>query len=493
MLEHSEGQVPSGCACEAATRRADAVRAPRQFDPSSDGEGRCVSREFRNRLPAPAPSRHRSASPDGAPLRLLLIEDNRVDACVIRECLACADDASIELEAVQHLSTGLSRLKDGGFDAVVLDLNLPDSEGVDTVIRTHACVPRTPIIVLTGIKDKRAALQAVREGAEDYLCKNELEPKLLLRTVRYAIERAAHRHVDKKLQDEETRYRRLLEAVTSYTYSVTFDDGASFTRHGLGCLATTGYSPDEYAADSYLWFRVVHPDDRERVTRYVAGILAGEKLPPIEHRILHKDGSTRWIRNTIIHGYDALGRLSGYDGVVEDISQRKQAEEAEQAARRELQAQRVLRIASDRLRSLGEMVTSIAHELKQPLFGVRGLAEHLLIANARDAVLEKMSAGGTASPPRPIRLRTLACCRQGHERTEIQVIDEGSGIPNNLLARVFEPFFTTKGPDQGTGIGLTVCKQIVEQFGGTIGITSQAGLGTTVTLSFPAEAQDGKA
>ena len=76
----------------------------------------------------------------------------------------------------------------------------------------------------------------------------------------------AHRQAEEQFKDEETRYRRLLEAITSYTYSVTFDDGASFMRHGLGCLATTGYSPDEYAADFYLWIRIVHPEDREMVT-----------------------------------------------------------------------------------------------------------------------------------------------------------------------------------------------------------------------------------
>jgi sigma-B regulation protein RsbU (phosphoserine phosphatase) len=272
--------------------------------------------------------RHRSSPHEGELLRLLLIEDNPVDACVIRECLASTDEVSIELEHVRQLSTGLSRLKDGRFHAVVADLNLSDSEGIDTVIRIHAFDPRIPIVVLTGVDEKLVALQVVRAGAEDYLCKNDLEPKLLVRTIRYAVERVAHRQAKEQFKGEEQRYRRLLEAITSYTYSVTFDNGASFTRHGLGCLATTGYSPDEYAADYYLWIRIVHPDDREKVTQYVARILTGEKLSPIEHRILHKDGSTLWIRNTIIHRYDERGRLSGYDGVVEDITERKRAEEA---------------------------------------------------------------------------------------------------------------------------------------------------------------------
>ena len=186
---------------------------------------------------------------------------------------------------------------------------------------------------MTGAEEKQTALQAVRAGAEDYLCKSELEPKLLLRAIHYAIERAARRQAEEQFKDEERRYHDLLEAITSYAYSVTFDNGGTFTRHGLGCLAATGYSPDEYAADYYLWIRIVHPDDQEMVRQYVARILAGEKLPAIEHRILHKDGSTRWIRNTIIHRYDERGRLLGYDGLVEDVSQRRQAEQALREAR----------------------------------------------------------------------------------------------------------------------------------------------------------------
>ena len=269
-------------------------------------------------------------------LRILLIEDNPMDAQVIRECLAHTSEVHIELEHADRLSAGLVRLADGRFDGVLVDLTLPDSSGLETLTRVHDCNPRIPIVVLTGLNPQEFGLQAMKAGAEDYLAKDDLEPKLLLRTICYAIQRARHRQADqeyrdcaeKTLRESEQRYRRLLEAITSYTYSVTFADGALFTHHGLGCLATTGYSPDEYAADFYLWIRIVHPDDRERVMQYVAGILAGEKLPPIEHRILHKDGSTRWIRDTIIHRYDERGQLLGYDGVVEDVSERKKAEQA---------------------------------------------------------------------------------------------------------------------------------------------------------------------
>ena len=75
----------------------------------------------------------------------------------------------------------------------------------------------------------------------------------------------------------------------------------------------------------------------------------------------------------------------------------------------------------------------------------------------------------------------------GADRGVIQVIDEGVGIPPEILPKVFEPFFTTKPPNQGTGIGLAVCKHIVEQFGGTIEIESEPGRGTTVTIVLPVQ------
>jgi sigma-B regulation protein RsbU (phosphoserine phosphatase) len=208
-----------------------------------------------------------------------------------------------------------------------VDLNLPDSSGLETLAQVHDRNPQIPIVVLTGLSPQKFGLQAMEAGAEEYLAKDDLEPKLLVRTVRYAIERAGHRRADQQYQEEAGRYRRLLGAITSYTYSVTFDDGMpASSEHTLGCLATTGYSPKEYAANPYLWIQMVHPDDREMVRQYVAQVHTGEKVPPIEHRILHKNGSTHWIRNTAILRYDDAGILVGYNGLVEDISERKRVE-----------------------------------------------------------------------------------------------------------------------------------------------------------------------
>ena len=273
---------------------------------------------------------------DSARLRLLLIEDNPIDARVIGGYLAQAKGVATELETVELLSLGMDRLRDGHFDALLLDLNLPDSMGLGTVEQVHACHPKVPIVVLTGEDAEGLALQAVQAGAEDYLSKSELDPKLLLRMIRYAIERAGHRRADQEYRDRaekttgenERRYRELLAAVTNYTYSVTLENGLPVaTDHSWGCFSITGYTPEDYKADPYLWIKMVHPADQETVRQYVAAILGGEKVPAIEHRIIRPDGAVRWLRDTIVPHHDDE-MLVRYDGLVEDVTDRRRAEQS---------------------------------------------------------------------------------------------------------------------------------------------------------------------
>jgi sigma-B regulation protein RsbU (phosphoserine phosphatase) len=139
----------------------------------------------------------------------------------------------------------------------------------------------------------------------------------------------SHRkQIEAELRASEQRYRELLEAVTSYTYSLEIRDGVpQSTVHSAGCLASTGYAPDDFAADPYLWINMVHPDDRELVRQHAAHVLAESGNGAVEHRILHRNGSTRWVRHKIVSHRDGGGRLVRNDGVVEDITERKVAEE----------------------------------------------------------------------------------------------------------------------------------------------------------------------
>ncbi|HEY5996499.1 MAG TPA: PAS domain S-box protein, partial [Candidatus Deferrimicrobiaceae bacterium] len=135
------------------------------------------------------------------------------------------------------------------------------------------------------------------------------------------------RRSETALRESEQRYRQMLESVTSYIYTVNVEKGrAVSTVHGKACAAVTGYTAEEFAASPFLWYEMVHDADKSMVLAQSARVIAGGRPEPIEHRIRHKSGRTVWIRNTVVPRFDAQGGLVSYDGLIEDISERKQAE-----------------------------------------------------------------------------------------------------------------------------------------------------------------------
>jgi two-component system, sensor histidine kinase and response regulator len=120
--------------------------------------------------------------------RVLLIEDNPDDACLLREALDEAKE-QIQLVHVGQLEDAAKLLGQESFQIILLDLSLPDSQGIETLVRVQGQAPTAPIVVLTGLDDDNIALQAVRAGAQDYLVKGEIDARNLLRAIRYASER----------------------------------------------------------------------------------------------------------------------------------------------------------------------------------------------------------------------------------------------------------------------------------------------------------------
>jgi len=146
-------------------------------------------------------------------LRILLIEDNAAEAALIEELLAEVNNAPFELIAVKRLAQGLEYLNAEDLDVVLLDLSLPDSMGLETVVQVKTQAADIPIVVLTALNDGAVALEALREGAQDYLIKGNFEGDLLVRAIRYAIERQRDRKAIQQQVEREQLLARMLNRI----------------------------------------------------------------------------------------------------------------------------------------------------------------------------------------------------------------------------------------------------------------------------------------
>lgn len=184
------------------------------------------------------------------------------------------------------------------------------------------------------------------------------------------------RIIGKSLENSEKRFRRLIESVTDYIFTVKIENYKPVaTTHGPGCIAVTGYTSEEYAKDPNLWYHMIYEEDKKSVTEHVDKILLGETVPYIEHRIIHKDGSIRWVKNTMVPHYDKKGILVAYDGLITDITERKKLEGQ-------------LR-QSQKMEAIGQIAGSIAHDFNNILTAIIGYASLLQMKMRKDDPLRR--------------------------------------------------------------------------------------------------------
>lgn len=149
-------------------------------------------------------------------IKVLLIEDNPGDARLIEEMLKEADLSGYYIKAFTQLSHGIKAVLSAPYNIILLDLNLPDSQGLETLTRIYESVSDTAIIILTGTDDQDTAVDALRKGAQDYLVKDQLNADLLARSIRYSIERKQIEQVlVKREQELEIKTEDLEDANTA--------------------------------------------------------------------------------------------------------------------------------------------------------------------------------------------------------------------------------------------------------------------------------------
>ncbi|MDO8356093.1 MAG: response regulator [Nitrospirota bacterium] len=146
-------------------------------------------------------------------MHILLIEDNPGDIRLLQEYLKEGSTCRFQITQADRLSIGLERLAEARFDAVLLDLSLPDSQGIDTLLRLHGAAKGVPIVVLTGTEDDVLGVQLIQAGAQDYLVKGQVTGHLLIRSIRHAAERKRAEEALQRALGELRALTRKMEAV----------------------------------------------------------------------------------------------------------------------------------------------------------------------------------------------------------------------------------------------------------------------------------------
>ncbi|HXG48063.1 MAG TPA: PAS domain-containing protein [Methylomirabilota bacterium] len=255
-------------------------------------------------------------------LKVLLIEDNPGDARLLAELLWDPSGAGFELDPVDTLAAGLEKVRQGGVDLVLLDLSLPDSLGIDTFKKAQACAPHLPIIVLSGLDDEALAIKTVHEGAQDYIVKGLVDTRLLVRSMRYAIER---KRIEEELARERDLFHTLMDNLPDRIY---FKDAQSrFTRINRAVAAQfkLAHPREAVGKTDFDFFAPEHAEaalaDEQKVMR------TGESIIAKTEREILPDGTVTWASTSKLPLKDKQGRIIGNFGLSRDVTELKRIED----------------------------------------------------------------------------------------------------------------------------------------------------------------------
>ncbi|MFA6019342.1 MAG: EAL domain-containing protein [Rhodospirillales bacterium] len=262
-----------------------------------------------------------AAGREGArPLRVLMVEDNPGDARLVSIMLA-ESPVAFEAREARRLDEALTLLAAENFDVALLDLGLPDSLGLDTLRRVMVAAPSLPIVILTGNADDRMAMEALEQGAQDYLVKGWGGAEALQRAIRYAIERG---RTEEKLKQSESMFRAIFEQA-ALGISL-FDAELKLVAVNNAIERTLGYESGKLLGQTAIGF--TYADDVAVTERLTQDLMAGKcDHATQEKRYIKADGSVIWGRMTLSPVRDSLGQVKMGLAIVENIDERKKLEE----------------------------------------------------------------------------------------------------------------------------------------------------------------------
>ncbi len=470
--------------------------------------------------------------------KILLVQVDEDDYALIRYLLSQIKGTAYALEWESNYEDAFKKICRFEHDVYLIDYKLDEKDGLELIKEAIRSDCNAPMILLSGENDPDVDLEAMHQGAADYLIKEAIDAQTLERSVRYAIQ---HYKTLIELHDNELKYRTLFEKSIDAIFITTADH--LFTEANPSMIKLFGYTKNEILNLTVKDLFASKSDFSE----FNKGIMLEGQTKDFETTFRKKNGEKLYCLINVVALYDLEDEIYGYQGIIHDITERKQAE-------KDL-------IMVEKLSMSGKIARSIAHEIRNPLTNLHLALEQLqeevtnedallfsdIISRNAKRIGQLITDMLNSSKPKELNLTRqsvnvvlkkacdlvadrinlqemelkLDLCKEidaimldeellktaflniiinsieamepkkgrlavstyvEQDKVIVKIEDNGEGMTPEIKSKLFDPFFTAKR--EGTGLGLTSAQNIVQSHSGSIEVESEVGKGTIFKISF---------